>query len=198
MKSNIHVPQGSFRWDLVHEDGAKEFLLDKKNNTVVEYGHILARALGFGDLRINAMYFEFENVTLVGDAVAIPTDYEYEGVDYYNDLEASSVRDYLRVPLSAAPAIGIATDYEDYFTEGETGNLLSFYAQTSGTAGVHGTTFANGSNSKLFGVALVAAPVWADPTQDFVFARGYVLTAEQLIKPTSSQLAATWKVPFTL
>ena len=78
------------------------------------------------------------------------------------------------------------------------GNLLTFLAQSSGSTGVNGTTFSAAQNSKVSGAALVAAPVFADSTQDIVFSRTYFdPTSNQVLKQASSQIGLSWEVPFT-
>jgi hypothetical protein len=142
------------------------------------------------------MYIEFSNVTDPADAVSLPSFTRDEGLSYYTGLSGSSTNDYLRVPLIGQPTISIETGFESYFTEGVDGNLLTFFAQSAGGTGVHSKTFANGSNSKIFGAALVAAPVNADPTKDIVFSRAYFASADQTVKQTSSQVGITWELPF--
>jgi len=128
--------------------------------------------------------------------VTKPTFGRDEGRDYYQDLSLSASRDFLRVPLLVQPTIGIETGFEDYFTAGVDGNKLTFFTQTQGTAGFHGKTFSDSVNSKVFGVALVATPVFADPTLDVVFARSYFDTDDQVEKLASSQVGITWDISF--
>ena len=144
------------------------------------------------------MYIEFENVASPGtDAVGIPTFTRDEGLTYYNGLSGN--QDFLRVELIGLPSISIESGYESYFTAGQTGNLLTFFAQSSGTAGVLGNaTFGAANYSKVFGAALVAAPVFSDRTKDVVFSRTYFDPASnQVLKQASSQIGLSWEVPFT-
>jgi len=101
----------------------------------------------------------------------------------------------MRVSLIGDPTISIESGFESYFTEGVDGNLLTFFAQTAAPS-VHGKTFSSVVNSKIFGAALVAAPVAADRTQDIVFSRGYFDIAQQTLKEASSQVGVTWELPF--
>jgi len=168
-----------------------------RNQIQYSWGMIAAQTIGRGDPRyhVNTMYIEFENVASPGDPVTIPTFGRDEGVEYYDDLVSSGVRDYLRVALLQEPLLGVETGYEEYFGDGE-GNKLTFFAQSQGTQGTHGKTFSDTVNSKVFGAALVAAPVFSDPTQDTVFSRAYFATDEQTVKEASSQVGISWEVSF--
>ena len=73
---------------------------------------------------------------------------------------------------------------------------MNFYAQSSGTAGQHGLAFSDTVNSTVIGVALVAAPVLADPTQDVLITRGYFTTAQQKVKTSGYQVGVGWDVAF--
>lgn len=168
-----------------------------QNTVLYDWGFIAAKALGHGEAiyRINAMYIEFSNVAAPGNAVNVPTFSRDEGVSYYNSLSGSN--DYLRVPLIGLPSITIETGFESFFTAGVDGNLLTFHAQTAGTVGVkQDLPFSDTVNSKIFGGALVAAPVFADSTQDIVFSRSYFASADQTLKQASSQVGITWELPF--
>jgi len=160
------------------------------------WGAIITEAVGRGnrDFRIAGMYIEFENMADPSDPVAVPTFDRDEGIDYYNDLASSSVRDFLRIPLVAAPAISIAAGYDGSFIDGVTGNVMTFFAQTGGTQGFHGKTFSDSTNSKVFGAALVAMPNFSDQSRDLVFARTYLDVAGQIPKSPSSQIGVTWEV----
>jgi hypothetical protein len=61
---------------------------------------------------------------------------------------------------------------------------------------VHGRLFSASANSKVCGVALVAAPVFGDRTQDVIFARTYYDTSQQVIKPPSAQIGIGWDIIF--
>jgi len=167
------------------------------NQIQYSWGFIAARAIGLGDsdYQVAAMYFEFENVASPGDPVTVPTFDRSEGLDYYDDLSGSGTKDYIRAALVSTPMIGVKTGYESYFGTNE-GNKLTFFALTSGATGVHGKTFSDSVNSKVYGLALVATPVFADPTQDVIFARTYFQSSEQVVKEASSQIGGTWDVSF--
>lgn len=182
----------------VQNDGLVTPITFKMNQIQYDWGFIAAQTIGRGLVayRIAAMYVEFENVASPGDAVTIPSFGRDEGTEYYDDLQSSGTRDFLRVPLMQDPMLGIATGFEAYFTEDESGNKLTFFAQSQGTVGVHGKTFSDSVNSKVFGAALVATPEFADRTQDIIFARSYFPTAEQTLKEASSQLGISWEISF--
>lgn len=178
--------------------GRIERLLRKENQIQYAWGAVATQCIGLGNrnFRINAMYVEYENVADPEDPITPPTYGRDEDRSYYNDLGLSGTRDFLRVPLLIQPTIGIEEGFEDFFIPGVSGNLLTFHAQTQGTIGFHGKSFNDGVNSKVFGVALVATPVFADPSQDIVFARTYFDTEDQTPKLASSQIGITWDVVF--
>jgi len=146
--------------------------------------------------QIGAMYIEFENVADPADPVTVPEFDLDEGIEYYNGLYASTSRDYLRVAVDIKPDIGEYASYSAYLSEHDE-NCLTFRAQTSGVIGVHGKLFSDSVNSKVCGAALVATPVFADPTNDSIFARVYFEEAHQVAKVASSQIGVTWEVSFT-
>lgn len=152
-------------------------------------------------LRIRKLYIEFENVADPEDEVSVPAVDAMDpahGTPYYTALSFSSTRDFLRVDLQAAPLLGVAEGYEDYFDTGD-GNLLRLFAQTAGTVGFHGRTFADSSNSKICGIAAVVAPSESDQTRDIVIARSYYDAGDQILKPSGAlQVGVTLELPFVL
>lgn len=170
----------------------------KNNQIQFDWGYIAAQTIGRGKVsyRLSALYIEFENVASPGDAVTIPSFTRAAGTEYYDDLQSSGSRDYLRVPLLQDPLISIASGFENYFTENTDGNKITIFAQTQGVVGVHGKTFSDSVNSKVFGAAAVATPVYSDPTQDIVFARTYFGVSEQTLKEASSQIGVSWEFSF--
>lgn len=169
-----------------------------QNQIQFHWGFIATQTIGKGlsRYRVAAMYIEFENVASPGDPVTVPTYGREEGTEYYDALQSSGTLDFLRVPLLQEPLLGVVPGFEDYFTAGETGNRATFFAQSQGVVGVHGKTFSDSVNSKVYGVALVATPVFADRTQDVVFARTYFPTGEQTLKEASSQIGISWDIDF--
>lgn len=162
------------------------------NDFLFEWGAVfgnllLRRGLNYG---IGGMYIEYENTASPGDLVTVPPfgRDSTEGVDYYNGLSDSADRDYLRVPLVAGTLD--STDNTKY----PKGNLATFFAQTQGVQGVHGKPFSEGSNSTVFGAALVAFVDEADPTRDLVLSRWYAPTSSQVLKLATSQVGLEWQL----
>lgn len=135
---------------------------------------------------IGGMYIEFDNS---GAAITNPTINRDESNDYYANLNTNTpTRDYLRVALIASEAEN--TDATKYTAE----NLGRFYAHTSGVTGVHGLTFADTSNSVVYGGALVAYREFADASQDLVFSRFYFPQLQHTPKVASSQIGIAWEI----
>lgn len=198
MQDIINAPKGRVEMFRISEGGIWTSLFKTTNTLLYDWGFIAAKAIGHGDrsYRVNMMYMEFENVVAPGDAVAVPTFTRDEGLSYYNAL--SGTQDFLRVPISGLPDITIDSGYEAYFTAGVTGNLLRFIAHTEGIASVLGNaTYGVANNSKIFGAALVAAPVEADRTKDVVFSRTYYPAVNQVLAQASTNLGLFWDIPFT-
>jgi hypothetical protein len=189
--------QGLVRAWRVRPNGLMVPVAEVQNQLQYTWGFIAAQSLGLGDVKyqIDAMYIEFENVAAPANPVTVPTYDRSEGLEYYDDLSASGTKDYIRASLASNPALGVKTGYESHFGAGE-GNQLTFFAQTSGAIGVHGKTFSDSVNSKVYGAALIATPVFADPTQDVIFARTYFSVSEQVVKEASSQIGITWEISF--
>lgn len=182
----------------VFPDGWRRPAARQANQIQDTWGFIVAKLLGFGDnkYKINAMYIEFENVDDPEDPVTLPTNEPDETVGYYDDLSLSSSRDFLRVPLLVAPGISVVSGFEDVFEAGQ-GNKLTFFTQTQGVAGVHGRGFSSGDNSKVYGVALAATPVFADRTQDVILARSYLAADRQVLKELTPDVGVTWHLLLT-
>lgn len=170
----------------ISTSGVWSKLSESTNQIQWSWGEIACHLFGDGnkDYRINAMYVEFENTALIPST---PSYTRSEGVEYYENLSLSATKDFLRVPLIAAPVKSLASGYDNINF-----NQLTFLAQTAGTQGVHGKTFSDSVSSKVYGLALVAAPVWSDRTQDLIFARKYYATADQVAKQASSQIGVSW------
>lgn len=175
----------------------------QKNQIQISWGFIAAQQIGYRpapgrpSYHVSAMYLEFENVGDPADPIAEATVFDRSlGVNYFNELSASSTRDFLRVPLRLEPSLGISPPSSEYFALGETGNQLTFFAQTAGTVGVHGKTFGHTVNSKIYAATLVATPDFSDRTKDVVFARTVFMEEHQVTKEASSQIGVTWDVAF--
>lgn len=157
----------------------------RPNLVLFEWSKITSKLLttGKSNYRISGMYLEFENVASPGDPVSVPTFERDRTSQYYNDLSGSSVRDYLRVPLTAATT-----------TEEDTQARMDFFARSSGTTGVHGKTFSAAANSTVFGVSLVAFVDTTDATQDLLLSSHYFAVADQQQKLSTSQVGLEWEL----
>lgn len=141
--------------------------------------------------QIGGMYIEFDN----SGAAVNPTPTIGRGgnlAGYYNSLNSGDPdRDYLRVPLVGTQL----TSSND--TNWPSGNQPEFFAQTAGSVGIHGNTFSDVANSRVYGAALVAFPNSGDSSEDLVFARFYFAAANQVVKLAGSQIGINWKYTFT-
>lgn len=178
--------------------GSREFLHAVRNQLQFSFAEVLCRVLGQRDTAylLNAAYIEFANVAAPEDAVAVPSYTGNDGLDYYLGLSSSPDRDYLRVSLDQPAALALAPGYED---RGAVYNRMTFDFRTSGSIGVHGKTFSDLVNSKVYGIAMASAPVWGDKTQDVLFSRLYYDASQQALKAAGKQLALRyrhdWKLP---
>lgn len=172
-------------------------LFTRQNEWMYTWGVVAARCIGFGDAsyKLNAMYIEFENVADPEDEVLFDAALRADTLDYYSGLASSETRDYLRIQLQRSPELLVATGFEDYIPADE-GNQLTLFAVTSGTEGVHGKAFSDAMNSKICGLALVATPTWADPTQDVLYARDYWPAVNQRVKEPATQIHVSYVVQF--
>jgi hypothetical protein len=193
-------------WSVDETTGLLTPLHSQKNQILLSWGHAAARALGYRpqagkpSYHIAAMYIEYENVASPSTPVTVDAFGRDLDPAYYSELYASSTQDFLRVALRLEPSLGVSAatvaDYPDYFTEGQNGNQLTFFAQTAGTTGVHGKPFSAASNSKVYAATLVATPDPDDRTKDVIFARTTFAEENQVTKEASSQIGITWDVAF--
>lgn len=202
-KDTISSVRGRVTLWRVEDSGLMVPIHTQHNQIQFSWGLLAAKQLGYRpgagrpSFHISGMYVEFENVGLPEDPVSVDPEFGRDvGIGYYDDLMASATQDFLRVPLRLEPSLGISTGYEDYFTAGETGNQLTFFAQTSGSEGVHGKTFSHAVNSKVFAASLAAMPEFSDRTKDVIFARTVFDINDQVTKEASSQIGITWDVAF--
>ncbi len=145
--------------------GIIKMMVAQPNIIPYQGADIFAKLLA-GDLdwKIGAMFFEFENTVGVPTR---PSPQRDEDIGYYlDDLNLEAVKDYLRIPLVVPPAI--TASGSSYV-----GNQVTFFAITSGVAGIHGKVFDQSVNSKVYGVALAATPDVTEYTQDKLFSRSY-------------------------
>jgi len=199
MQHVIQPPRGSYRIFLVDERQRRRyrFLFERANQIQYSWAILAVQAIGRGqgNYKINGMYVEYENVASPSDPVSVPSFDRSEGLEYYTGLAGD--RDYLRVPLLAEPALAVASGYEDFFSgTGVEFNQATFLAQTSGVFGARGEPFGAASNSKVCGIALIAAPSWDDSTQDIIFGRSYFDTDEQILKQDGFQVGISWRQIF--
>lgn len=187
-----NAARGRVRASKVDIQGGEELWTpstDWKSNLVLyQWATITSQllAVGSSNYRIAGMYLEFENVASPSTTVTPPSFDRTRDITYYDDLVASSTRDYLRVPMTAAPIGSEGTDLSN--------NQIVFFARSSGTQGVHGKTFSDSVNSKIFGASLVAFVDNNDSTQDLLFSSFYFNTADQQIKLATSQVGIEWEL----
>lgn len=139
---------------------------------------------------VGGMYIEFDNS---GGAVSpTPTISRSGNLSYYNTLNSGNPdRDYLRVPL-----VGSQLESSND-TNWPDGNKPTFFAMTAGTTGVHGNTFSDVAGSRVYGGALVAFCDPGDSSQDLIWARAYLASADQVEKLAGSQIGIDWQYTFT-
>jgi hypothetical protein len=156
-----------------------------KNLVLYQWSQIVGKLLTSGDsrYRIGGLYLEFENVASPGSPVSVPTFDRTRDIAYYNSLSGSAVRDYLRVPLTAATTADEATE-----------SVLTFFARSSSSVGVHGKTFSDSVNSTIFGASLVAYVDSTDVTQDLLLSSYYFAVADQQQKLATSQVGLEWQL----
>jgi hypothetical protein len=162
------------------------------NLVLYDWGAAAIRLFATGEqrYRISMMYIEFENVSNPSDPVTAPTMTRSDSNTYYNSLSGNPVRDYLRVPI-----LGHQLSSSDQ-TLYPKKNVVNFFAQTAGTSGVHGKPFSDTNNSKIFGMALVAAVDELDPTKDIIISRFYLPTSQQQLKAPNTQIGVEWRLQF--
>lgn len=203
MNQRIPFPQGHCAVHLVDEAGVwLPPLFEKHNQIAYDWGVIACQAMCRGNslYKIRGMYVEFENVADPEDTISIPSDDDIdrgEGVNYFLSLSGS--KDFLRVLMDTEPGLTVGSNsaYQDYFSgEGVEFNEATFRAQSSSSSGVNGLSFDNGSNSKIYGIALVAVPDIDDVTRDKIFGRLYFNAGEQFVKPSTQQVGVAWSQLF--
>lgn len=187
-------------WRVDEKTGLKVPVTSQPNQIQYSWGYIAAKQIGFKrqadrpDYSISALYIEFVNQADPATPVSAPAAVRDTSISYYNELTGNN--DFLRVPLSLEPALGVSPGYDEHLPVMQKGNQLTFFVQTSGTAGVHGKTFSHSVNSKVFAAALVATPVFSDRTKDVIFARTVLSAENQVTKEASSQIGITWDIAF--
>lgn len=159
-----------------NEDGV---VVESRNLVVYNGGDIIAQLLaGNDEYRISHMYFAYENTAGVpAPAAAARTD---TAAATFHALTPPN--DFLRAPV-LNPVTLAAADGNHLF------NRATFTAIASDTVGVLGLPFSSGSNSKVYGVGLVAAPTGVY-TGDLLYANFILPSA--LAAAGSGQISAAW------
>lgn len=160
-------------------DGSQELLLDQHNQIQDGYATILPLLMsGSSDGKINTLYLEYENVPSPETTVS-PSDFpSSDGPEYYTNLTGST--DFLRHPIIMTPRV----------SEG----CVSFEVIIGEGTGFHGKSFGEGVNSRIYGMALVAAKS-DDQSRDVVFAR--TLWDTQHVK-TNETFTIYWDIHFSI
>ena len=176
------TPKGFVKLFSLSKGGILYQLVETPNLVVYSGADVVARCLAWQQLYVpRVIYFEFENTA---GAPTPPTiDRSDDDLAYYTAL--SSPKDYIRVPIGINPALD-TTDVSKYEN-----NRITYYAMTDATQGEHSVPFSAGSNSKVYGAALLAAPDLNDPTKDIIMSRTYFGTA---VAKSDSQVGIQWQV----
>jgi len=158
-----------------------------RNTVMYDWAPIAARLLAEGNsaYKLSGMYIEFHNGT---DPVSIPEFSRGDGISYYNGLSSSEYVDYLRVPIIA---ITRSSSDESKFPQG---NVLTAFAMSDGTVGVHGKNFEPMYRSTVYGGALVAVPDASNRSLDLVFSRFYLPAEQHMEKTDNSQIGIEWEI----
>lgn len=165
-------------------------VIERKNLILYGGADILAQLLS-GDpaYAVRYMYLEFKNLANPLDPITPPPFDRSGGRSYYEGLVSSPDTDFLRVPLTGTPALSSSDALLYSFNTG------TFFAMSEGAAGIHGKTFAPGSNSAVFGAALVATPDPDDRSKDVVFSRVYS-GIDKILKESGFEIGVSWAVRF--
>lgn len=184
----FHVDDKTGLWVPIHR-------LATPNTLLYTWGYITSRCIGLGDMRykVSLAYLEFENSQ--NETIEIPSFDRTDGLQYYMNLAGNGYRDYLRVPIMPQPTIVVAPGFEEFLPPDQ-GNCCIFYAQSQGPKGVHGVPFSDGAGSVVFGIALAAAPVPNDASQDILFSRSYYSPENQVPKVPSGQIGVQYPITF--
>lgn len=190
-------------WRVDDKTGLRLPVGDQPNQIQYTWGFIAANCFGRRrqpdrpDYSISALYIEYENQTDPELPISAASSFSRDvGLPYYNALLDSTDRDFLRIPLTIEPTIGVSSGYEANLPVNQQGNKLTFFAQTTGVVGALGRSFSHTVNSKVYAAALVAAPVFGDRTKDVIFARTVFTPSNQVTKEASSQIGITWDIAF--
>jgi len=196
LENTVKKPTGFVRILKIRESDNKIVQIVEKPNLVLYSGaDILAKLAGTGSdsYKIRTMYLEFQNASessssLSSSSGSVTPEFDRTGgIDYYNSLSTSANTDFLRLSISTSPSYSTsdAALYDN--------NVVTFFTLSTGLAGRHGKEFSHTVGSVVYGAALVASPVLADPASDIVFARTYFTSIE---KQVGYQLGVQWAVTF--
>ena len=185
---SLHVPlsKGAIQVGTFNTLTGRSRVTDGGPNIIVNEGvDLLAAILAGQTYEINTMYMEFTNT---GTAPVVTPD-PADGRSYYAAMEpGAGAADYIRVSLTANPTRE-STDPAKF-----TGNKINFFAMSTGaTAGRGGHEFSSSASpvaTKVYGVALVAAPDPDDASQDIVFSRSYNFKAKT--KYVNEEISIAW------
>jgi hypothetical protein len=162
-----------------------------KNLVMFDWAVLAAKQVTVGgpQFRINAMYIEYQNVASPGNTVTPPALARGAGITYYNSLSGSSNTDFLRLPMTAVSTRLLNNSYSG-------DNIASFYAMTQGVTGIHGRSFSDSANSKIYSAALVCMQDELDRTKDLIVCRWNFPAGQQQLKLPSSQYGLKWELTF--
>jgi len=131
--------------------------------------HAVIPGAGASGAKLDTAYLEFVN----GSAVTPPEIYPTESLEYYERLETSPDRDYLRCKILSHKVQQNMLDK----------TVLSFVIVSEGDTGVHGKPFSATSGSRVYGIALAASQT--NNREDILFMRHYYEPEDQVEKPES-------------
>lgn len=171
------------------ETGEFKKIITRRNKILYSGADVLAQLMsGHPEYAPTTMYMEFS--TDPDDPVE-PPDFDRgpgSGIEYYNGLEASEDKDFLRLALTVNPLVNSSND------ELYAGNQVTYFAISEGSVGRWGKAFVNGC--AVFGAAIVAAPDPDDPSKDVVFSRVYT-GIETIFKEAGFQIGVTWQIRYS-
>ena len=135
-----------------------------------DYTTVLANLLvGNKEYTPNYLYLEFKNTESV---VPEPDLSDISGKEYYDTLSGDT--SYLRVPITLKPVID--------------GSTITYTTLVSSTISANpNIEFSADNHSRIYGVALVVAPVDADSTQDIVIAQSYLIDENKQLVAVDNQ-----------
>jgi len=131
--------------------------------------------------RLDVAYLEFVN----GPAVDPPDVLPIESTGYYDRLDATSDRDYLRCPILSH------TVKQDSDGRG----ILTLVIVSDGETGIHGKPFSASAGSRVYGLALAASQT--NQREDILFARHYYDRDDQPEKPEHGGIMLSFDLSLT-